>query len=119
MMGIEVASRTTAILEAERHDPVGASSGSHLVAIRTRHSRVRSTQRETRFTVLGYCKSGTVEILNSVASLAFVQVRSGGELVIVSILVTICANREFHFVDRIFARRQMALAAFDGHMFSS
>lgn len=91
MMRIEVASGTTAILEAERHDLVFAASCPYLVAIRTRHSRVRSSQSETRVTMLGNGKSGAMEVLNRVASLTFVQVRSAGELAVVSILVTVSA----------------------------
>lgn len=119
MMGIEVASGTTAILEAEGHDLVVAASGPRLVAIRARHSRVRSSQSKTRVTMLGDGKSGAVEVLNCVAGLALIQVWSGGELAVVGILVTIGAEREFHFVNRIFARRQMALAAIHGYMFAS
>lgn len=119
MMGIKVASGATAILEAERHDLVLAASCSHLVAIGARHSCVRSSKGEARVTMLGDGKGGTVEILNRVASLALVQVWSGGELAVVGILVTIGAEREFYFVNRIFAGRQMALAAIYGHMFAS
>ena len=91
MMGIEVASGTTAIFEAKGHDLIVAASCPHLVAIRTRHSRVGSRQDETRVPMLGDGKSGAVEVLNRVASLTLVQVRSGFELAVVGILVTVGA----------------------------
>lgn len=88
---IPMAGSTTAILEAERHNFVGAACRSHLVAIGTRHRGVRPGQCETRVAMLRNRKSGTVKVFNGMAALAFVQVRSGGELSVMRILVAVRA----------------------------
>jgi hypothetical protein len=88
---ILMAGSTTTISEAERHNFVGAACRSHLVAIGTGHRGVRPGQCETRAAMLRNRKSGTVKVLNAMATLAFVQVRSGGELSVMRILVTVRA----------------------------
>ena len=64
--------------------------------------------------MLGDRVRGAVEVLNGVAALTFIKIGRGDELAIVCIFMAIRARREFHFVNRVFARGQMALGAFHG-----
>jgi hypothetical protein len=64
--------------------------------------------------MLGDGKRGTVEVLNGMTVLAFIQIRRSRKLTVVSILMAIRAGSEFHLVNRIFTGGQMAFAAFDG-----
>lgn len=112
-MRVCVAGGATAIFEAERHNLVRATRCSHLVTIGAGHGGMCSGQSEPGFTVLRDGKEGAVKIAHGMAILASVQIRSGSELAVMSVLVTIRAKREFHFVNRVFAGWKMAFGAFD------
>jgi hypothetical protein len=118
VMGIRVARRATAIFEAERQDFVGAACRSHLVTIGARNGGVCSRQCEPGVAMLGDGKEGTVKIAHGMAIFAFVRVRSGGELAVMRVLVTICAKSEFDLVNCVFTGGQMALGAIDGNVFA-
>jgi len=53
--------------------------------------------------MLGDGKKGAVKIADRMTILAFVGVRSGGELAVMRVLVTIRAKRKFHLVNRVLA----------------
>lgn len=118
VVGIRVAGSATAIFEAERHDFVGAACRPHLVTIGARNGGVGSGQYETSVAMLGDGKEGAVKIAHGMAIFAFVGVRSGGELAVMRVLVTIRAKSEFDLVNRIFTGGQMALSALDGNVFA-
>jgi len=100
-----VAGGATAIFEAERHNFVRAARRSHLVTIGAGHGGVRSGQSEASVAMLGDGKESAVKIAHGVAVLAFVQMRSRGELAVMRVLVTVRAKREFHLVNRVLAGR--------------
>lgn len=114
VMRIVVACRTGQVLEMEGQDFVGAACGADFVTIGTRHGCVSPGQRETCVAMFGDGKSGTVEVQDGVTALAFIQVRRGCKLIVVSIFVAIRTSRELHLVNRILTRGKMAFAAFDG-----
>ena len=53
--------------------------------------------------MLGDGKERTVKIAHGVAIFAFVQIRSGGELTVMCVLVTVRTKREFHLVNGVLA----------------
>lgn len=114
---VDVTGRAGPILKMERQDFVLAPSGTDFMTIGTRHGCVSASQRETGVAMLRDRKCGAVEIQNGMAIFAFVPVRSGSELAVMGIFVTIGASRELHFVNRVFTRGKMAFAAFDGDVF--
>lgn len=118
LVGILVAGGAGAILEMEGKNLVGASTQAGLVAIGAGDSYVSAGQSETRGLVLGDGIRGTMEIDDGMAVFAAIVVWRGGELVVVSVLVAIEAGGEFHFVDGVFARGNMALGAFHLYVFS-
>jgi hypothetical protein len=118
-MRICVACSATAIFEAERHNFVGAARGSRFVTIGARHGGVGPGQSETSVAMLGDGKERTVKIAYGMTVLAFVQMRSAGELAVVSVFMAVRAKREFHLVNGVLAGRQMALGAFYGNVFAS
>jgi len=114
---VDVTGRAGPILEMERQDFVLPSGGTDFVTIGARHGRVSAGQRETSVAMLGDRKCGAVEVQNSMAIFAFVSVRSGGELAVMGIFVAIRARREFHLIDGVLARGQMAFVTFHGDVF--
>jgi len=119
VVGILVARRTAAILETERQDMVRPPAHSHFVTIGAGHRSVRAIQRKPRIPVLGNRVCGAVPVRNRVAALALIVVRRRRELIIVGVLVAISAHREFHFVNRVFARGNVTLRAFHVGVFPS
>lgn len=117
-MRIVVAACATHVREAEWQDSVRAACGTHLVTIRARHGGVRTGQTEPRVAMFGDCKGRAMEILNRMAALTFVFVGRSRKLSVMWILVAVEAGSELHFVNRIFACRQMAFRAFDSNVFS-
>jgi hypothetical protein len=93
---------------------IGAASGSCFVAIGARHRRVGARQNETGVAMFRDGECGAVPIQNGMAILTSVQIRKGGKLVVMRILVTVRAEGKFHLVNGVFAGRQMTLAARDG-----
>ena len=90
-MGIGVARRAGPILKMEREDFVRPSSQANLVAIRAGNSDVRSGQHEPCILVFHNREGRLVKILDGMASLATVLIRSRCELFVVCILVAIGA----------------------------
>ena len=119
VMRVRVASRAAHILETERKNFIGAASRSHFVAIGARYGGVGAGEWEPRAPMFGDAIGGTVKIQDRMAAFAAILVRRGGKLVVMRILVAIGAGREFHLIDRVFTRRQMAFPAFDGNMFAA
>ena len=105
------------VLEVEWQNLVGPASEARLVTFGAGHGHMRSRERKARVLVLGDRERRSVKILYGVAILAAVLIRSGGELLVMRILMAIRASREFHFVDRVLPRRRVAFLASDGHMF--
>lgn len=118
LVGILVAGGAGAILEMERKNLAGASTQAGLVAIGARDGDVSASQSEARGLVLGDGKRGAMEIDDGMAVFAAIIVWCGGELIIVGVLVAIEAGGEFHFVDGVFSRGNMALGAFHLDVFS-
>lgn len=110
---VEVTRGAAHVLPMKGHDLVAAAGRADFVAIGAGHRRMRPREDETGVAMLRNRKSGAVKIQNGVAILAFVQIRGGGELAIVRILVAVRAKREFHLVNGVLASGQMALVA--GH----
>lgn len=75
-------------------------------------------QRKPRVAMLGDGEGRAVEIHNCVAVFASVLVRRGGKLPVMRVFVTIRTGREFHFVNGVFASREMALPTFNRNVFS-
>ena len=117
-MRIGVARRAGAVLEMEGQDFVRAPAQPDLVAFRAGYGGVRSGKRKARVLVLGDRIRGPVEILHRVAILAAILVGRGGELFVMLVLVAIQAGREFHLIDRVFARRRVAFVAGHGRVLS-
>lgn len=113
VMRIVVACRTAQILEMEGQDFIGAARSAYLMTIGARHGCVSASQGETCVAMFGDSKSGTMKVQDGVTALAFIQIRLGCKLIVVSIFMAIRASREFHLVNRVFTCGKMAFAAFD------
>ena len=68
--------------------------------------------------MFGDGESGAVEVLYSMAILATILVGRGGKLFVMSILVTIRTDREFHMVYRVLTGWGVAFIASDCRMFA-
>ena len=108
---INVAGRAALILEMEGEHLVRRAACACLVTLVARHRHVRARQREACLLMNGYCKRGAMKILNGVATLAAVLIRRGGELPFVNIFVAVQAGGEFHLVNSILPRWNVALIA--------
>ena len=117
-MRILVAGGACAVLKMERQNLVRSSAQSCFVALGTGNGNVSSSQHEMRFLVLGNREGRSVNILYRMAVFAAVQVRRGGKLLVMLILVAIRASREFHFVLSILAGWGVALVTSNGSVFS-
>lgn len=102
MMWVFVACGAGHILEDKRQDFVRTARSSHFMAIGTRHGGVRPGQHETGVAMFGNRKSGTMKILNCMATLTFVLIRLGQKLAVVGIFMAVQAGREFHLINRVF-----------------
>ncbi len=118
LVRIGVACRASAILKMEGQDLVGSAAQSGFMAIGAGDGDMGSGEQETRVLVLRNCKRRMMKILYGVALFAAILVGRSGELLIVRILVAIRAGREFHFVNRVFARGCVAFFASHSRMFS-
>ncbi len=112
VMGVLVTRSAAHVHEMERQDFIRAAGSTHPMAIGARHGGMRAGQSETRVAMLGNRKRGAMEILNRVATLTLIFVGRGGKLPVVGILMTVHTVREFDFVNRFLAGRNMALGAF-------
>ena len=72
---------------------------------------MRAGQRKPRVAMLGN-RERRAEIQYGMAVFASVLVRRGGKLAVMRVFVTIRASREFHFINGVFSRGQMAFPAF-------
>lgn len=115
---IVVTSGATHVRETEGQDFVRSAGRTHLMAIDARNRCVRPGQRVTRLPMQRYRESRLVEVLDRVAVLTLVLIRRCSKLAIVGIFVTSCADREFDFIDCVFARWQMAFPTLNGNMLS-
>ena len=104
MMDILMAAGAGPIFEMEGQDFVGPSGSTNFVAIGARNSGVSAGQCKTRLAMFGDSECGAVPIQNGMTILAFVSIRSGFKLSVMSILVAVGAGREFHLVDGVLAR---------------
>jgi len=118
LVRIFMAGGAGAVFELERYDFVGAARGPNFMAISASNGNVRASQGEARVFVLRDGELGAMEIVDSVARLATVVERRGGELIVMRVFVTIGAGREFHFVNGVPSRGDVALRAFDLNMFA-
>lgn len=100
---IYMASGASAIFESERQNLVLAACGSRLVTIGTGHGGVCSGQSEMSVAVLRDGKERTVPVAHGMTIFAFVQMRSGGELAVMRVLVTVRAERKLQFVNCVLA----------------
>jgi hypothetical protein len=118
LVRIGVARRAGAVLEMEWQDFVRAAAQPDLVAIRAGHGGVGSGKRKARVFVLRGRKRGPVEIFYGVAIFATILVRRGGKLIVMGVLMAIHTGGEFDLIQRVFARRRVALVAGHRRMFS-
>lgn len=118
LVRILVASGAGAVFEMERKNSVGAPAGAGFVAIGAGNSDMRACQWESSGLVFCDGESSAMEIDDGVAGLATIVVGRGGELIVVSVFVAISAGREFHFINGVFARGNVALGAFHLNMFA-
>lgn len=107
------------VCEAKRQNFIRAACRAHLMTIGTRHSGMGASQSETGVAMLGDGKGRAMEILNRMAAFTFVLVRRGGKLPVVSILVTVQASCEFHFVNGVFPGGKMTFSTFNGNVLST
>ena len=114
LVWILVTGRAGAVFVMEWKNFIGAACGARFVTIGAGNSNVRACQREASGLMLGDGIGGAVEIDNGVAGLATIVEWSGGKLIVVGVLVAIEAGGEFHFVNGVFARGDVALSAFHG-----
>src|SRR6267143_5250093 len=112
MMDILMAGGAGPIFEMERQDFILPSGGTDFVAIGASNGGMRAGQRKTRLAMFGDRESGAVKIQNGMTLLAFVTIRRGFKLSVMGILMAVGAGCEFHLVDGVLARWQMALVAF-------
>ena len=98
-----MAGGASAIFESERQNLVLAACRSRLVTIGAGHGGMCTGQSETSVAVLRDGKERTVPVAHGMTIFAFVQMRSGGELAVMRVLVTVRAERKFHFVNCVLA----------------
>lgn len=113
-----MASRASAVLEVERQNLIGPATQAGLVAFRACDSGMGSGKRESRIAVLCNRIRRTVKIFDGMAVLATILVRRCGELLVMGVLVTIHAGREFDLIDSVLASGRVALLASDSSVFS-
>ena len=107
-----------AVCEMERQDLVRSSAKAGFVALRACNSHVSPGQHEMSVLVLGNGERRAMKIFYGVAIFAAIDVRNGGELLVMRILMTISTRRKLHFVESILAGGRVAFVASDGRMFS-
>ena len=113
LVRILVAGGTSPVLEFEWQNFVGAAGCTELVAVDASNRRVCAGQGKARGSMLGDGKRGAMEIDHRVAAFALVAIGCGGELIVVGVLVAIAARPKLYFVNRLLARRNVALPALD------
>jgi hypothetical protein len=114
MVRIHMAGRAGPVFNMKWHDFVATPSSPNLVTIRAWNRRMPTGQRESRFAVFRNRVRGTVEVRNSMTTLAPVSIRRGGELATVRVFMTVHAVCKFQLIDRRFVHRGVALHTLDG-----
>src|SRR6516165_8511859 len=118
LMRILMAPGAGLILKFERQDLIRAPGCAELMAIAAGYSGVRAGEREFRVAVLCHRVGRAVPVDYGVAVFAAVLVGSTRKLVVVGILVAIHAEFELDVVDRVLARRNVALRTFHLDVFA-
>jgi len=118
LVDIGVAGGARAVREMEGKNFVRSSAQAHFVALRAGDGHVSPVQHKAGVLVLGNGERRAMKVLYGMAILAAVLVGSGGELLVMRILMAIRAGRELHFVDCVLAGRRMAFVASDSRMLS-
>lgn len=113
LMRILVARGAVAIFELKGKHFVCAARQARLVAIRASNCRVRAGKREACVAVFRDRVRGAVPIRHRVAVLTPVLIGRRNKLIVMRILVAVRARLELHLVNRILARRCVALGALD------
>ena len=112
-MRIFVTPRAGGICEMERQNIVRPSTESRLMTIRAGDCRVRAGKRKSRALMLRNRVRGSLPIYGCMTVFTPMRIRGCSELIIVSILVAIRTGRKSQFVNRVLARRNVALGAFN------
>ena len=118
LVRIGVAGRACAVRKMKRQNLVRSSPEARFMALRASDGHVRSSQLEASVLMLGNGEGRAVKIFHRVTIFAAIQMRSGGKLLVMCVLVAIEARGEFHFVESILPRRDMAFVARDGRVLS-
>jgi hypothetical protein len=105
---INVAGGTTLVLEMKGEHLIKGAAGAEFVALVAWHGHVRARKRECRLAMIGNRERRAVEVLNGVAAFAAVLIRRRGELPFVNIFVAIQTGREFHLINCVFTRGNVA-----------
>jgi len=111
LVRVRVTRRAGAVFKFERQDLVGPPAGADLMTITASHGHVRSRQGKPASSMLRNRVCAPMEIHHRVTRLALIVVGCGGELIVVRILVAVAASRELYLVNRVLARRNVALRA--------
>ncbi len=110
-MRIFVTSGAGAVVKLEKHDFGELWRGTLFMAFDAGCWQMGPGQRKTRFLVLGESKCRRTITPEVVAQLALIQIRRGGKLSLVFILVAVRAFRKLDPVQRVFAFGDMASIA--------
>lgn len=114
VMRIDVARGARAVRKSKGKDLVPPAREANLVAVRAGDRHVAAHKRIGRLLVTRDRERRAVKIGNGMAWLALILVRLRGKLPIVGIFVAIHARRKLHLVNRLLARRNVALRALHG-----
>ena len=117
-VGIGVAGGARAVAEMKRQNLIRSPAQAGFVAIRACDSRVRPGQHEMSVLVLGNGERRAMKIFYGVTIFAAIEMRSGGELLVMRILMAISARCKLHFVNSVLSGGRVAFVASDGRMFS-
>jgi len=112
LVWINVACGARAVGKMKWKDLVLTACNAHPVAFGARHGHVSTRQWVLCLPVLHNRESRSMKVDHSVTLLAAIFVGLRCKLSVVRVLVAIEASRELHFINRVFARRNVALRAF-------
>ena len=118
LVGIGVASGATQVLPVIERRRSRFECCGRFVAIAAGNSHMSPVQPKPRFIMSGEAECGGKKSLKIVAILAAIEMRHGGELAGVRIVVAIRAMRELQFVERVFAFGNMTLPTRERGMFA-
>lgn len=109
LVRVVVATGAVQVFPVVDHRRFWLEFGRFLVALSARSRQVSACQREMGLLVFSQSKSRGLVCLQVVTAVACVEVRSGGKLSRVLITMAVGAPFEFHFEDRVFPLRNVAL----------